>query len=544
MPEFTGQRDLRAYLRILWRWKLLVVAILIAAPAVAYLMERGKPRIYQSSVLVNVPQVSVGSAGSSFTTNNINTIAALVNTTPVANIAGNLLKPPVPGSTIVGDVSASPNVTTGLLTITATTTNPVFAANVANAFAKALGISQHNQLVAQTNSQIAALRAQAHQLPRHSASRQQVEQQILQARTQLNAVSSGAQILQAATPNPVPTGPHTRRAIELGFVIGLLVAFAAVMLLEGANRRMRTPDDLEALTGLPLLAAIAPSAFSAKLETTPADAESFQMLRTALTYFTVDRELRSVMFTSPGEKEGKSTVACRLALAAARAGLDVILVDADLRRGGASECFGLSASPGLGIVLAQSRPPESALVDAQISGEGVGRLRVLPAGPPPPNPAALISSSAMRSLLSALEAQSELVVIDSPAALAVSDAVPLMGAVSGIVLIARMSQTSRETIRRLRKIVEAAHGRLLGTVATAVTSAPGYEKYSQEYYATAADRKTRRRDKKVGAQPQQSGVQLGAARSASVSQAATQALAYGDPQTARAVTDPDPGAAR
>ena len=498
MPEFTGHRDLRAYLRMFWRWKLLVLAILIAAPAVAYLSERNKPHIYQSSVLVSVPQTTVSSGASAFSTDNISTIAALVNTTPVANIAGNLLNPKQPGSAIVGDVSASPNTITGLLTITATTTNPVTAADIANAFAKALGVDQHDAVISATKSEISADRAEERGLAHDTAEYQTLQEAIQTAQAQLKAQSDGATVLEAATPNYTAVGPHKRRTVELGFVVGLLIAFALVVLLEGADRRMHSPDDLESLTDLPLLAAIASSAFSGQLETTPVDEEAFQTLRTSLTYFTVDQPLNSILITSPGEKEGKSTTASRLALAAAHAGLDVILVDADLRRGGTSDKFGLANQPGLGTVLAERRPVHTALVDRQLRESGTGRLRILAAGPPPPNPAALVSSEAMRGLLTSLEADSDLLIIDSPAALAVSDAVPLMRFVSGVVMVARMNQSTRETVHRLQKIIESAHGRILGVVATGVVAGPGYEKYSQAYYTPAGEkpRRGRKRTKK------------------------------------------------
>ena len=190
-----------------------------------------------------------------------------------------------------------------------------------------------------------------------------------------------------------------------------------------------------------------------------------------------------MLVTSPGEQEGKSTIAVRLALACARAGLDVVLVDADLRRAGATAKLGLQPKLSLGLVLAEERPVETALVDWPLGPDDAAQLRVLPAGPPPPNPAALISSDAMRRLILTLEEQADLVIIDTPAALAVSDAVPLMQTVSGIVLIARMNRSSRDTIRRLQKIIIAAHGRLLGAVATGVTPGPGYERYSEAYYA-------------------------------------------------------------
>jgi capsular exopolysaccharide synthesis family protein len=268
------------------------------------------------------------------------------------------------------------------------------------------------------------------------------------------------------------------------------------MLLDSVDRRLRSPDDLEGLTKLPLLAAIAPSAFDPELETAPMDEEAFQMLRTSLTYFTIDRKIKSVLVTSPGEQEGKSTVAVRLALASARAGLDVILVDADLRRAGATAKLGLKPEVGLGLVVAEERPAQTALIEWPLGPDDPGRLRVLAAGSPPPNPAALLSSVQMRQMIKTLEGEADLVIVDTPAALAVSDAVPLMQAVSGVVLVARMNRSTRDTVRRLQRIIESAHGALLGTIATGVTTGPGYEKYSQVYYAPTSESRTGRRGRR------------------------------------------------
>jgi capsular polysaccharide biosynthesis protein len=124
MPEFTGHRDLRAYMRMVWRWKFLILVIVVAAPAIAYYVEHGKPRIYQSSAVLSINTATVSTTGGAFTTNNIEAIAALVNTTTVADIAGGRMKPAVPGSSIIGDVTASADVTTGYLTITATADSP------------------------------------------------------------------------------------------------------------------------------------------------------------------------------------------------------------------------------------------------------------------------------------------------------------------------------------------------------------------------------------------------------------------------------------
>jgi Mrp family chromosome partitioning ATPase len=95
-----------------------------------------------------------------------------------------------------------------------------------------------------------------------------------------------------------------------------------------------------------------------------------------------------------------------------------------------------------------------------------------------------MSSQQMQDLLRELESQSDLVIIDTPAALAVSDPLPLMRMVSGVVLVARMNRSSRQTIRRLQRIIESASGTLLGVVATGVTASPGYDHYYPKYYAS------------------------------------------------------------
>jgi len=497
MPEFSGHRDIRSYIRTIWRWKLLIVVLVVGAPAVAYVLERNKQPTYESSALVgvngSVQTSSSSSASNPFTTGNIAAIARLLTTTPIADIAGQQMKPHASGSSIVGDVTASADPTTGFISITATAASPSYAAEVANAFAHALSIRAHAYAVNGIKSQIRQIKAQLPHFRSTSAEAVTLQGQLSTLEQSLVTPTGTMTVLESATPNTTPTGPHKRRAIELGLVIGILLAVAGVMLLDSADRRLRSPDELEEFTKLPLLATIAPTAFDGDVETSPVDEEAFQTLRTSLTYFTVDRKIKSVLITSPGEQEGKSTVAVRLALACANAGQDVVLMDADLRRAGATAKLGLQPKLGLGLLLAEQRPVETALIDWPLGPDGTGRLRVLAAGSPPPNPAALISSAAMRQAIQTLEDQSDLVIIDTPAALAVSDAVPLMRNVSGVVLVARMNRSSRDTVRRLHKMILSTSGLLLGTVATGVTAGPGYEKYSQAYYyAPAGGRQSRR----------------------------------------------------
>lgn len=494
MPEFTGQRDIRSYLRILWRWKFLFLAFVVICPLAAYFLERGKPKIYQSSALVGINSESVdttllNTGGGGFSTTNVLAIAQLVKTTPVAEVAAGFMHPRADPSQIAGEVTASGDPATNFLTITAQDTSPVRAAEIANAFARAIGLNRQNAAVQELDSAIAGIQAQLSRLkPKNAATRAGLEQQLTQLKAAASSQSSEAAVLQAASPDYTAVGPHLHRTVELGLVIGLLLALGAVVLAESADRRMRTPDDLEGLTDLPLLASIANSAFGDDLELSPVNEESFQMLRTSLMYFNVDERLTSVLITSPGEKEGKTTVAARLSVATARSGSNVVVVDADLRRAGVTDRFKLRSREGLGAVLTDRLSAPDALVEFKLDDNALGTLRVLPAGPPPPNPAALMSSERMQELIHELEDQADLVIVDSPAALAVSDTVPLMKAVSGVVLVARMNQSDQQTISRLHKIVTSAHGRLLGVVATGVSSGPGYGHYSPKaYYSSSTD---------------------------------------------------------
>jgi capsular exopolysaccharide synthesis family protein len=497
MPQFSGTKDLRNYVRVLWRWKFLFLAFLIAAPVAAYLVERGKPTVYKSSALVGVNQETVntsllGSNGS-FSTTNVTAVAQLVNTRPVAHTAATLMRPPANPNAIMHEVTASGNTVTNFITISATDPSPVRAAAIANAFAKAITQNRQAAAIAELNGAIAGVKAQLAKLgsagtnptSAQSGTRAQLDQQLNQLTAAKSTQRGDATILQSAAPSGTPAGPHTRRTVELGLVIGLLLGLAAVVLAENADRRLRNPEDLEGMADVPLLASIPPSAFSKKLDTGPADEESFQMLRTALLYFNVDRARQSVVVTSPGEKDGKTTVAVRLALSAARAGLRVILVDADLRRAQVGARLRIQAEEGLGMLLAGHCTVDEVLRHYDVDEPGAGSLTVLPAGRPAINPAALISSPEMIQVLRRLEADADLVIIDTPAALMVSDPLPLIELASGVLLVARMNKSTRDKVRRLRKIVASAHGNLLGVVATGVASGPGYGYYASKYYKEA-----------------------------------------------------------
>lgn len=490
-PQPSEQNDLRSYLRLLWRWKLLFLAFLIAAPVISYFAAKDKTKHYQSSTLMQIQGVSLDPSllgGQSLSTDNPQAIARLVTTRPVAAGAAKILH--LSPSALAGKVQATADPDTGFLTITATDTEPRRAADIANAFASSLDSSQSAAIVAQLDATIAGVQGQLGKLS-HSdtVGRAQLSDRLQQLRAARASLGHYGVVIEHALPSFTPIGGSTRRAIELGLVIGLLLGLGAVVLAENADRRVRTPEDLEALSGLPLLSAIPASAFSAQGGGDPRDDESFKRLRGALSYFNVDKRLASVVVTSPGQQDGKTTVAVRLAVASARAGTRVVLVEADLRRPQIAQRLGLSdQADGLANVLAGERSLHDVLLDYPLIDEAHpeviagGQLRVLPAGRVAPNPSELVSSQAMKNVVADLESQSDLVLIDTPALLAVSDALPLLPGASGVIIVARLGRTTRAAIRRLQQTVVSANGTILGAVATGISAREGYEGYTYGYY--------------------------------------------------------------
>jgi succinoglycan biosynthesis transport protein ExoP len=477
--ESGGTQDLRTYVRIFWRWRFLFLAIVVVIPFAVYFLESGKPKTYQSSTLIELQDVSVslGSTSAPVQTGNIDAVARLVTTTPVAKVAGRLVHPPQDPGFMVKAVTATADSNTGFITIAAQAGTPQLAADIANAFAGALGVHQAQDAARTIRQQIQGQLAQL-KVAKGGQARGAILGQITQLRGLLDSVNSGSQVIQPAQPNLSPVGPHVRRTVELSLVIALLIAIGAVVVAESMDRRLRNADDLERLTGWPLLAVIPRGAFDAETAS-PAEEEAFQMLRAAMTYFNAEERPASVAVVSPLIEDGKTTVAVGLAAASARAGIRTILVDADLRRPQVASRLGMDTSTdGLAEVLAGDTELDDALVNDVIDSPKTGSLTVLPSGHHPANPAALLNSRRMIDVLRGLEERSELVVIDTAAALAVSDALPVIQSAAAVIMVVRMNRSSRAAVRRMKKVVSSTDARVLGVVATGSGSAAaGYGDY-------------------------------------------------------------------
>ena len=227
------------------------------------------------------------------------------------------------------------------------------------------------------------------------------------------------------------------------------------------DTRIRRTDKLADLADAPVLATI-PAAASARSTRSAPAPEAAARLRDNLAHVQRDARLDVIAIASGLPREGRTTVAVDLALAFARAGQRVVLVDADVRGGDVARRLGVPPAPGLTDVL-----QGSALDDAlRPAGPPDAALLVLPAGSNVVQVSELLGSARMSSVLEQAAERSDIVVIDTAPLLRVSDALALLGQTSGVVAVARLGRTRRDALVRLTRLVRSAGGRLLGVVAT------------------------------------------------------------------------------
>ena len=194
-------------------------------------------------------------------------------------------------------------------------------------------------------------------------------------------------------------------------------------------------------------------------------AEAYRGLRTNLTFSSLDRPLRTLLVTSAGPEEGKSTVLANLAVTEAQAGRQVVIVDADLRRPRQHELFALGNAAGLTTLLADEKSLQNLSLQAEVlqATEAPG-LRVLTSGPLPPNPTELLASQRMAALLAALCAAADLVFLDAPPVVVVTDAAILAAQVDGVLLVVNANGTRREHAQRAQQLLAKVNARIVGSV--------------------------------------------------------------------------------
>jgi len=317
-----------------------------------------------------------------------------------------------------------------------------------------------------------------------------------EASIQAGVSATNLDLVDEARPTTVPTKPNWVLYPLIGFAAGLFLGIAFAFMRESLDESIVTTDQVEKIGLLPVLSYVplirsddvqrgkAPGDLAANVNpleqsllitrpNAPA-AEAYRALRTAILLSSADEPLRVLLTTSPLGGDGKSTISYNLAIAFAQHGRRVLVIDADMRKPSAHTFFHASRSPGLSEVLTGSMT----LAEALVPHEVLPNLNLLPSGTTPPNPAELLDSKRFDSLIEEAKTQFDLILIDSPPVLMVTDPVILSTKTDGAIIVLRSQKTTKPVLKRAVEVLSRSYGRKLGFVVN------GMDTKSVEYYYT------------------------------------------------------------
>jgi polysaccharide biosynthesis transport protein len=330
-------------------------------------------------------------------------------------------------------------------------------------------------------------------------------QQLKEASLAAGLNSSNIRIVDSARTPLHPSSPNIPRNLEFALLVGLFAGAALAFGLEALDTTVRTPEQAESISELPTLAVIPLYAgLDAPTESTKAHmqkkatrgnvnsnplishakpksetAEAYRALRTSILLSSVYRPPRSILVTSSLPRDGKTMTSVNIAIVLAQMGKRVLLVEADMRRPSIHKALRVNDHVGLSNVLTGGAN-ESDAIQATVESN----LFVIPAGPVPPHPAELLSSSLMEQLLKKWSDEYDHVIVDSPPALSVTDPVLLSVKTDAVLLVVRSGQTSVAHVRRTCSLLQNVKAALLGIVLNAADlGSPDFYYYHNSYYA-------------------------------------------------------------
>ena len=499
-----SQTTLADYLRTLWRYRLFIVLAVIVCAAAGFAYSKLQTPSYDATATESVrdPAQDLSLISSFGGTNQTPLQIASahlpqVTRTAVVRQARAKLGTHASVDEIRSLVSVSVDPNSFAVHIKASSSDPVFATRVVNAFAQAdarLSATQARKAYAD-----AAARLQARIVRLKTAKSLAAQGVYTERLSSLQALSSVATPVKVTDIAQVPGSPsspntilNTLGAAGLGLLLGIALAYGRGML----DRRLRDPSDVEQVYGLPIAAHLRPEALGhtgsprdaeirgGTLE--PIDAESFRRLRENVRYLAVDQDLRTIAVTSAIPEEGKSTVAACLATASAAAGAQTLLVECDLRKRVLAGRMGLAEAPGLSDFLAGRASPQDILqlVAAPAvgaNGASQGSLVCISAGSGPPRPADLLSSQRFADFLASVRKVYDQVIIDCPPLLAVADTLEIVPHVDGMLICVRLNRATVDQAEAAREALDRLPSRPAGLVITDFTK-EATDAYRDYYY--------------------------------------------------------------
>jgi succinoglycan biosynthesis transport protein ExoP len=533
--------ELREYWNIFKRWWWLMVACVVVAGGSSYIGTRGMPRIYQATTTVMVGQTlqQANPTSSDFYISQqlAQTYAQMIVRQPILSGAAQALGLEyIPAA---GTISTRQVPGTQLLEISVRDT--------IRERAKALADEIANQLILQSPTEREESERQTFVQQRLAGLEENIrltEEKIAEEQVKLEAANSARaiqqyqgnitaleqrlstyestyasflmsvqsgtnyiSIIEPATLPYRPISPNVAQTVLLAAAIGLCLAVGGAVLIEFLDDTIKSPDEAARVTQLPVLGAIARIEGESRadklivhqqpLSTT---AEAYRALRTNVRFSFVDRPMRTLMVVSASPSEGKSLTLANLAVAMAQSGLRVIVVDTDLRRPTLHKVFNVSNTEGLSSILLTAEPE----VEPYLQETGVENLRLLSCGPLPPNPAEVLGSEWMGTVIDILLTKADLVIFDSAPALVVTDAAVLATRMKegGVLLVTDIGRTRRGLARRAVEELKRVHANVIGVVVNRISIHAGSEYYYHYYqdYTQRSDDEQKRFSRPAGLQ--------------------------------------------
>lgn len=455
--------ELREYVRVVRRrWMLIVVVTaLVSIGASAYVMTAHKK--YASSSTLFVSTAPAGSSDSSaaayqgglYSQARVQSYVDMVNGSGLAQQVVDSLGLNMTVDQLSSEIRATNKPNTVLITITVTDRDPNLALRI-------------NQAVVR-----------------------QLEKTITEIET---PPGQKLPLLKVTVVDPArfsatPVSPKVGTDIGLGIVVGLLLGLGIAIGREALDNTVKdlreVPgfDDVPVVAALPLDSGVGAQPLITGLDRQSPRAEAFRVLRTNLQFLSVDSRSKVYVVSSSVPGEGKSTTVTNMAIALAQAGQRVLLVDADLRRPRVASLLGLVSNVGLSTALVG----ELQLADC-IQVHADSGLQVMAAGKVPPNPAELLQSQAMKDLLAQLREQFDVILVDAPPLLPVTDAALLGSEADGVLLMVRHSKTTKDQLQGSVHRLESVNANLAGVIFNMIPKRAGGGNSSYSYgYGYAAE---------------------------------------------------------
>ena len=538
------ENELKKYGTILWHWAWLIVLGTLLGAGIAFVSSRLTTPVYSASTTRFVNEAPSGGKTADYTSiltseRLARTYSEMMIKQPVVKAALESLNLDPSPEKLPARINVDLVRDTQLLVLQVESEDPQLAMNLANAIPTAFSrqnaaVQTERYVDSKANltkeidtlkEQIAVKQAGINAIGTPADATQEVELARLQTElTQLR--QSLAYLLQSyesirlaeaqSTSNIVvvepalqPLNPIRPRVVQntlLGALVGLLLSIGLVFLIEYLDDRIRSPEQIDKVLKLPVVGLIAKMGngyhgtgrqrLIAVREPRSPVVEAFRSLRTNIQFAGVDQPIRTLLVTSAGPSEGKSTVAANLAIVMAQAGLKVTLIDGDLRRPTMHKLFNQVNRAGLTDVILRDPGQWSGLTIAS----GVPNLSLLLSGSLPPNPSELLGSKRMHQLVAYLHQFNDVVIMDVPPLLPVTDALVLSSLTDGVLMVIDYGRTRIGEAVQGKIQLDQSGARILGVVMNKIpTGRRGYSYSYRHYYTYEGEGNTKRRDSKGGA---------------------------------------------